>query len=129
MSKRKDHHRKVIRDSVPYLESLDYVVTQFHTAQKMPRVLRGVPDLNIVLSGITWWIEIKPRYANYMRDQMGDLQWKWFHERKPHMGFHLRYAIVEDGSDLLDFVLNNDRVSVLLGDYHEGRYDQWRRGR
>ena len=135
MSKRKDHHKKVIADSIPYLIGLDYAVTQFHTAQKMPRVLRGVPDLNIIYSGIEWWIEIKPRYANYMRDQMSDLQWGWFHERRRHFGASIRYGIVEDGSDLLDFVLDPDVGKhapydcIRIPEYHLGRYEQWRRGR
>ena len=135
MSKRKDHHKRIIQASIPYLEKLDYVVTEFHTAQKMPRVLRGVPDLNIVFSGITWWVEIKPRYANYMRDQMSDLQWSWFHERRPHVGFHLRYAIVEDEDELLDWIFDKDVGKhspydcIRLGEYHLGRYEQWRRGR
>ena len=103
MAKRKDHHKRVIAESVPYLEGLTYQVTQFHTAQKMPRKLRGVPDLHILYAGVSWWIEIKPRYANYMRDQTSDLQFTWFHNRVADFGEYNRYAIVEDEDDNLAF--------------------------
>ena len=74
MPKRKDYHKQIIGDAS--LEGLGAVVTQFHTAQKMPQKLRGVPDLFIMYHGVSFWIEIKPRYANYMRDQMSDRQWQ-----------------------------------------------------
>lgn len=135
MGKRKDHHKQVIQASVPYLEKLGYKVTQFHTAQKMPRPIRGVPDLYIMYNGVSWWVEIKPRYANYMRDQMSTLQWQWYHERREDFGYFLRYTIVEDEDELLNFVLNSgslpdpDWFSVGIPEYHLGRYEQWRRGR
>lgn len=129
MGKRKDHHKQVIAEAII---PATYQVIQFHTAQKMPRTLKGVPDLNIQREGINWWIEIKPRYANYMRDQMSDLQWKWFHDRYTSETFGItnRYAIVTDAQEL------NERLvdSLALGDfvwmpeYHWDRYDKWRRG-
>ena len=128
MGKRKDHHKKIIQDAMLQLGGMK--VTQFHTAQKMPRVLRGVPDLNILFADITFWIEIKPRYANYMRDQMSDLQWTWIHERINQMLKYTRYAIVEDAKELIDVVMRwEDYPAVWMGEYHAGRYENWRRGR
>ena len=128
MGKRKDHHKKIIQDAMLQLGGMK--VTQFHTAQKMPRVLRGVPDLNILFADITFWIEIKPRYANYMRDQMSDLQWTWIHERINQMLKYTRYAIVEDAKELIDVVMRwEDYPAVWMGEYHSGRYENWRRGR
>ena len=130
MGKRKDHHKQIIQEALPHLEVNGHEVTQFHTAQKMPRKLRGVPDLHILYAGVSWWIEIKPRYANYMRDQMSDLQFTWFHNRVADFGEYNRYAIVEDEDELLAFVLHgNFQDTIRLGEYHQGRYDQWRRGR
>jgi hypothetical protein len=133
MGKRKDHHKQIIQEASLGFPP-DMKVIQFHTAQKMPRPLRGVPDLNLQREGNNWWIEIKPRYANYMRDQMSDLQWTWFHERytlETVFGIHNRYAIVTDAQELinvLDFNILLDPF-VWMPDYHWGRYDKWRRGR
>ena len=128
MGKRKDHHKIIIQEALLQLPLMK--VTQFHTAQKMPRKLRGVPDLNLLFADITFWIEIKPRYANYMRDQMSDLQFQWIHERKDHMHLNTRYAIVEDAKELVDVVQQwVDYPAVWMGEYHQGRYENWRRGR
>jgi hypothetical protein len=131
MGKRKDHHKQIISevDFVP-----DMLVTQFHTAQKMPRTLRGVPDLNLQREGFNFWVEIKPKYANYMRDQMSNLQWQWFHERytKFAFDFHNRYAIVTDSVELDWFIyknLSDVDPFVWMPDYHWSRYEAWRRGR
>ena len=128
MGKRKDHHKRIIQEALPALSGMK--ITQFHTAQKMPRVLRGVPDLHILFADISFWIEIKPRYENYMRDQMSDAQFNWFHTRVNDFGEFNRYAIVEDADTLLDFVLEGDfEEPYRLSEYHQGRYEQWRRGR
>ena len=128
MGKRKDHHKKIIQDAMFQLGSMK--VTQFHTAQKMPRTLKGVPDLNIMFADLTFWIEIKPRYANYTRDQMSDAQWTWLHERYVHFLRNTRYAIVENAKELIDVVLRWENYeAVNLGVYHQGRYEAWRRGR
>ena len=129
MGKRKDHHKQIIQEAFEILP--DRVkVTKFHTAQKMPRVLRGVPDLYLMYKSGTFWIEIKPRYANYMRDQMSDLQWTWLHERYYEFTELTRYAIVENAEELVSVVLNAGSYPIVhLGEYHEGRYMNWRRGR
>ena len=128
MGKRKDHHKRIIRMIVEMYPPLK--ITQFHTAQKMPRVLRGVPDLHILFGGLSFWVEIKPRYANYMRDQMSDLQWTWLHERYIQFGDKNRYMIVEDEQEFAD-VFNDwaNNPFVYMSDYHQGRYETWRRGR
>lgn len=136
MGKRKNHHKKIIDNAVPALEADGYHVTVFHTHQKMPRQLRGVPDLYICKGGISWWVEIKPRYANYMRDQMSDAQWRWYHTRREDFGWSLRYAILENEYDLLDFIRptekqgdSSDMHIVVIDTYHRSRYENWRRGR
>lgn len=132
MGKRKDHHRDIIKASMTGLP-IGAKVIEFHTAQKMPRPLRGVPDLNIQWCNINFWIEIKPRYANYMRDQMSDIQWTWFHERFTNdcFGFNNRYAIVTDHDELIDFFYGNilNDITVWMPEYHWDRYDRWRKGR
>lgn len=130
MGKRKDHHKQII-EATNFVQ--DMLVTQFHTAQKMPSALRGVPDLNIQREGFNFWIEIKPLYANYMRDQMSTKQWQWFHERytKHAFGYYNRYAIVTDEIELNDFLYNRlkDGLNVWMPKYHWDRYDRWRRAR
>jgi hypothetical protein len=131
MGKRKDHHKQII-EATNFVQ--DMLVTQFHTAQKMPRSLRGVPDLNCQREGFNFWIEIKPRYANYRRDQMSDLQWQWFHDRYTQFAFnfHNRYAIVTDEVELDWFLYKNlSGVDpfVWMPEYHWARYDKWRMGR
>lgn len=132
MTKRKDHHSRIIAECRLVWDIAGYKIIEFHTAQKMPRPLRGVPDLNLQRFGFNWWIEVKPRYANYMRDQMSDLQWMFFHQRYgTDFDFHNRYAIVTDAQEAVTFV---DKVGpedpfVWMPDYHWDRYDKWRRGR
>lgn len=129
MAKRIDHHKKIIADALKQFPIANKV-TQFHTAQKMPRKLRGVPDLHVLREGMSWWIEIKPRYANYMRDQMSDLQFEWFHVRRDQFGEYNRYAIVEHAQELVMVVTQFAGFEVVhMGDYHQGRYETWRRGR
>lgn len=130
MPKRKDHHKRIIEAALKQLSD-QFMVTQFHTAQKMPRKLRGVPDLHVLHKNVSWWIEIKPKYANYMRDQMSDLQWGWFHARHTvgAFGLHNKYTIVENESELVSALLRDWRWEVYLGEYHQGRYEDWRRGR
>jgi hypothetical protein len=130
MGKRKDRHSQIIKAA--QLETmLDLHVTQFHTAQKMPRPLRGVPDLYLVRKGISWWIEIKPRYANYVRDQMSDDQWTWFHMRyfTESFGEKVRYGIATDADEINKILTLPRQDFVYLPDYHWGRYDKWRMGR
>lgn len=128
MGKRKNHHKIIITSAD--LTSQNFKVTQFHTSQKMPRTLKGVPDLHVLFGGISWWIEIKPRYANYMRDQMSDKQWQWFHERRIHFNQNNRYAIVTNAEELKSVVLDwEDHDEVYMEDYYWDRYNKWRRGR
>jgi hypothetical protein len=94
----------------------------------MPKTLKGVPDLYIMHRSTSWWIEIKPRYANYMRDQMSTHQWQWFHDRYRYWNNSVRYAIVEDDKQLLDWVTGEYHGDpVWIEAYHWDRYDKWRR--
>lgn len=126
---RKDRHLEIIKaaclDSISGLK-----IVQFHTAQKMPRPLRGVPDLNLQRFNVNWWIEIKPRYANYMRDQMSDLQWTWFHERyiDEVFGPNNRYGICQDADELHKILMLPREDYVYMENYHWNRYDKWRQG-
>lgn len=125
---RRDRHREII-DACVFETIKGLQIVQFHTAQKMPRPLRGVPDLNLQRYGINWWIEIKPRYANYMRDQMSDLQWTWFHERYLDDTFDVynRYGIAEDADEVHKILGLPREDYVYMDNYHWNRYDNWRK--
>jgi hypothetical protein len=127
MGKRRDRHKEIIQEAMLGIPKL-MQMTQFHTAQKMPSVLRGVPDLNIQWQGVNFWAEIKPLYGNYMRDQMSDKQWTWFHERYSTecFGNYNRYGIVTDSQELIDFLFGTSGEAVVIPDYYWGRYDRWR---
>lgn len=127
MASRKDRHREIIKQISMHP---DMKVIQFHTAQKMPRGLRGTPDLNIQFRGVNFWIEIKPRYANYMRDQMSDVQWEWFHERytADAFGDSNRYAICCDAQEI-ENVIRFHVPDVHMPKYFWDRYEKWRRAR
>ena len=133
--KRKDRHGVVLKAALPVLRDKGFEATQFHHYSRMPKSLKGVPDLYLLKAAVSWWIEIKPLYANYMRDQMSTHQWQWFHERRPHLGAGIRYAIVENAREILDFVLDESRGihtpydCISIPEYHLARYEQWRRGR
>ena len=135
MAKRKNRHLEILKEVLPRLEQKGFEATVFHHHRRMPKSLAGVPDLYLMHAGISWWIAIKPRYANYMRDQMSDVQWQWYHDRRPHLGTHLRYAIVDGANQLLDFVLDTNRGvhspydCQWAEDYHWNRYHEWRKGR
>jgi hypothetical protein len=125
---RKDRHIEIIKAAC--FESMSGLqVVQFHTAQKMPKVLRGVPDLYLQRHGISWWIEIKPRYANYMRDQMSDLQWTWFHDRyvSDAFGPRVRYGIAQDADEIHKILGLATQDFVYMENYHWNRYDNWRK--
>jgi len=133
---RENRHLAIIRKCLPKLEGAGYSVTQFHHHSRMPKSLKGVPDLYIMQYELSYWIEIKPKYANYMRDQMSTVQWEWFHERKEKFSPQLRYAIVTDEEELLQVALigwdsspNWIEPCFYMPEYHWGRYEQWRRGR
>ena len=125
----------IIQEALGKLRPLGYEATVFQTKARMPAALKGLPDLYLMKAGVGYWIEVKARHANYMRDQVSDAQWQWFHDRRPHFGASLRYAIVEDADGLVDFVLDEDRGKhhpydcTSIPEYHVDRYIQWRRGR
>lgn len=127
---RVNRHGQILKNCLPFLEHEGYQISQFHQDTRMPRSLKGLPDVYIMFGGVSWWIEVKPLYANYMRDQMSDVQWKWFHERQHEWCDSIRYAIVVDEHELLDFVLHGDHTEPYrINDYHYGRYSEWRKGR
>ena len=128
--KRKDRHGVVLKAALPVLQANDFEVTQFHHYSRMPKSLKGVPDLYLMGEGKSWWIEIKPKYANYMRDQMSTHQWQWLHARYQMFSDTIRYAIVENSEELLNAVLHGEYSQVVwMTDYHWDRYNKWRRGR
>ena len=127
MAKRKNRHLIILKEVVPKLEMNGWKVTQFHHFRKMPKSLVGIPDLFIMRRGVGIWMEIKPRYANYMRDQMSDVQWQWFHDRVEDWGEFLRYAIVEDSATILGLAITF--TDWWMPEYHWDRYETWRKGR
>lgn len=132
---RQNRHLKIIKTALPELEANGYKVTQFHHHSRMPKSLKGVPDLYLMHTDLSIWIEIKPRYANYMRDQMSDVQWQWFHDRRDLWSPSHQYAIVEDKDELLYVALEKGddyewiSNAYYIPEYHWGRYEAWRRGR
>ena len=128
MAKRKNRHLEIIKQVLPELTAQGYKVTQFHHHRRMPKSLKGAPDLYVMWRGRSWWIEIKPRYQNYMRDQMSDVQWQWFHDRRDDFSEHIQYAIVEDAEELLT-AIQMGLEPIKISDYHWDRYETWRKGR
>ena len=120
MTKKSD----TILEAVVLLRAKGYHVTVFSTKQKMPHALKGLPDLYLMKDGAGYWVEVKLRHANYMRDQMSDVQWQWYHDRRDDFGPNLRYTIAETGGELLEWLETN--VSVRIPDYHWKRYIEWK---
>jgi hypothetical protein len=112
-------------------------VTVFSGRNRMPAALKGLPDLYMCKNGVSVWVEVKLRHANYMRDQMHDAQWQWYHDRRDDFGPNLRYAIIENVDELLawltvlDIRRHTERHTepTYIPEYHWERYNQWRRGR
>ena len=113
-----------IQEMVEQLRAHDYKVTVFSGRTRMPAALKGLPDLYLMKDGAGYWVEVKLRHANYMRDQMRDVQWRWYHTRRKDFGPNLRYAIVDSGFELLAWLETN--VSVRIPDYHWKRYIEWK---
>ena len=116
----------IIQEALSELRPLGYKATVFQTWARMPSALKGLPDLYLMKDGVSYWIEVKARHANYMRDQMHDAQWQWFHDRKKDFNFFLRYAIVADADELVEWV---EAETVMEGPhmsiYHYARYEKW----
>ena len=126
-----------ILEAVVLLRAKGYQVTVFSSRQRMPGALSGLPDLYLMKGGVSYWVEVKLRHANYMRDQMSDAQWTWYHNRRNDFSHFLRYAVVESAKELIDWV---DAWGAVEGsivvqhvqyipEYHYQRYEAWRRGR
>jgi hypothetical protein len=134
-SKRKNRHGKILKAAIPVLEENGYLTTVFHHHARMPKSLKGVPDLYLMHQDLTIWVEIKPLYANYMRDQMSTYQWQWFHERRHLWTQNNQYAIVTDEDELLFVALEYQPDNYwwidnayYMPEYHWGRYENWRKG-
>jgi hypothetical protein len=109
-----------------------YLVTVFSSKQRLPSSFKGLPDLFLMKDGVGIFAEVKLSYANYMRDQMHDAQWQWYHDRRDHWGKYLRYAIIGSAEELLTYLslnYNDYQEPTFISEYHWGRYEQWRRGR
>ena len=119
-----------ILEAVVLLRAKGYQTTIFSSRQRMPGALSGLPDLYLMKDGVSYWVEVKLRYANYMRDQMHDAQWAFYHARRNDFGEHLRYAIVESGEELIEWVTDLSYIVYKsIPEYHWERYETWRRGR
>ncbi len=114
-----------ILEAVVLLRAKGYQATVFSSRQRMPGALSGLPDLYLMKGNVSFWVEIKRRYANYQRDQISPAQWAWFHERREDFGRNLRYGIVENAEELLEWV--QGRRNRHISAYHWGRYEAWRR--
>jgi hypothetical protein len=131
-----NRHKKILDVALPVLEENGYKATVFHHHTRMPKSLKGVPDLYLMHTDLSMWIEIKPLYDNYMRDQVSSIQWQWFHDRIDLWNPHHQYAIVGDKDELLFVALEyqpdiyewSDNA-YYIPEYHRGRYEAWKQGR
>ena len=116
----------IIQQALKILKPLGYKATVFQSRARMPAALNGLPDLYLLREGVSYWIEVKARYGNSMRDQMSDSQWLWFHERKDDFNFFLRYAIVGSTEELVEWV--ESKVvweEPHMDAYHKKYYALW----
>ena len=120
----REQKAKTIQDAVVQLRAMGYQTTVFSTRERMPIALKGLPDLYLMKDGRSCWVEVKLRHANYMRDQMRDAQWYWYHNRRDDFSLWLRYAIVESAEELLEWVKHGS--NVFIPEYHYKRYEEWR---
>ncbi|MHC4370908.1 MAG: hypothetical protein ACYSW8_25135 [Planctomycetota bacterium] len=134
--RRKNRHGAILKQALPELEAEGFLATVFHHHSRMPKSLKGVPDLYLMHTDLTMWVEIKPLYANYMRDQMSDVQWQWFHDRRDIFSHNTQYAIVTDVDELLKVAClkPDDSLAwiedyIYVPEYHWGRYEIWRRAK
>ncbi len=116
-----------ILEAVVLLRAKGYQTTIFSTRERMPGALSGLPDLYLMKKNVSFWVEIKLRYANYQRDQMRDAQWLFYHVRRNDFGPNLRYAIVENAEEVVEWV--QSRRDKHISAYHWIRYEAWRRSR
>ena len=115
-----------ILEAVVRLRAKGYHATVFSTNVRLPYSLKGLPDLYLMKDGAGYWVEVKLRHANYMRDQMSDVQWQWYHNRRGDFGVYLRYAIVGDVEELLEWVNAKGVWDTHIPAYHYARYEQWK---
>ena len=122
--RRRNLHKEIIDPATLHYISQGAVVQSYHSPRAMPKAMLGHPDVMLLWSGITWFIELKPGYS-----KLSDNQCIWFWKFLPQFCYTIRYVIAKDYDDLLGRVNLDSKFDISVPPKHHERLTAWKEAR
>ena len=111
--------------AIEYLESQGALCQSFHSPRSMPPVMKGHPDMMVLWSGITWYVEVKP-WINKRKPPLNETQMVWFWKFYPQFCATIRYVIATSTPDLLDRVSKQSDFDISMPEFYHGKFLDWK---
>lgn len=121
--RRRNLHKEIIDPAALHYTSEGAVVQSYHSPRAMPKAMIGHPDVMMLWSGITWFIELKPGYS-----KLTDGQCEWFWKFYPQFCYTVRYVIATNYDDLLWRVQQDGtrQFDISVPEWYHKKLNAWK---
>lgn len=123
--RRRNLHKEIIDPGIEHLEGLGALCQNYHSPRAMPPTLKGHPDLVVMWSGITWYVEVKPDIAG-RKPPLNFNQCAWFWRYYSQFCATIRYVIATNVPDLLDRVSLNSMYDISAPERYHEKLVKWK---
>ena len=123
--KRRNLHKEILDPGIEYLESKGATCPSFHGPRSMVAALKGHPDMMVLWSGITWYVEIKP-WITGRKPPLNNTQMAWFWKFYTQFNATIRYSLATSVEDLLVRVRLDSEFDISVPAFYYEKFLKWK---